>query len=99
MNRAFSSLALGLLGLLPLVNCACITVFTQFGPGPRLNNGNVAFWGGGGELTEGIYAELGSSLHKVADQNTPIPGGSGNFQQFSGSSGSCVLRFEGKRTC
>jgi hypothetical protein len=27
-----------------------------------------------------VYIDMGSSLHIVANQNTPIPGGVGNFQ-------------------
>ncbi len=47
-----------------------------------LDNRNVAF-SGFGSSQEGIYIKkVGGTLKLVADLNTPIPGGSGNFSTF-----------------
>ena len=56
-----------------------------------IQNGQVTFTavpaqGSGGPL--GIYSNFGGSLNVVADINTPVPGGSGNFTSF----GTAVLR-------
>jgi hypothetical protein len=63
--------------------------FTSFNPGltalpvdPCVSGGNVTFWGAGTGGQQGIYAALFGSLTKVADQNTAIPGGTGNFVSF-----------------
>ncbi len=53
-------------------------------------------WPGIWSLQEGIYLCKGSVLSKVADQNTPIPSGSGNFTSFAndlGISGENVVFF------
>ena len=56
--------------------------FDAFLP-PALSGGNVAFLGTGGPLDQrGIYLFEGGGLSRVADLNTPIPGGSGNFTGF-----------------
>jgi hypothetical protein len=62
--------------------------FTSFNPGltdippdPCISNGNVTFWGAG-VGRQGIYATLFGKLTKVADQNTAIPGGTGNFVSY-----------------
>jgi hypothetical protein len=46
---------------------------------PSLDNGNVAFAGGSTSFETGIYIKVGDQLKVVADSNTPIPGGTGNF--------------------
>ena len=53
--------------------------FTGFNDTPSFDNGSVAFRGDGGGFQTGIYTDFGGSLSLVADRNTPIPGGSGNF--------------------
>lgn len=54
---------------------------------PSLDNGNVAFQGlenisPGIFGSLGIYTDIGGSLNVVADKNTPVPDGVGNFTQF-----------------
>ncbi len=50
---------------------------------PSLDNGNVAFNGLSGDFEQrGVYTNIGSELNVVADTNTPIPGGTGNFTAF-----------------
>ena len=65
--------------------------FTNFNPSdpivpgdPMISGGNVVFWG---EDTgrQGIYALRYGVLGKVADQNTLIPGGTGDFLSFAAS--------------
>src|SRR5262249_54583129 len=46
------------------------------------NDGNIAFLGFGSSGQMGYYADLGAGLRLVADTNTPIPGGTGNFTGF-----------------
>jgi hypothetical protein len=58
--------------------------FASFGTIPSLSNVRVAFLGGGGGQG-GIYTDAGGTLAAVADLNTPIPGGSGNFTSFIGN--------------
>ncbi len=61
--------------------------FTGF-DAPALKNGSVVFKGfghpeqGKTPQLEGIYTNLNGSLSVVADLNTPIPGGVGNFRSF-----------------
>ncbi len=63
--------------------------FTEFGSppffdSPPLTSGNnVVFEAVGSGGQQGIYLFDGSTLSKVADTNTPIPGGTGNFSSFS----------------
>ncbi|MDM9384260.1 PEP-CTERM sorting domain-containing protein [Chlorogloeopsis sp. ULAP01] len=47
---------------------------------PTISGNNVAFYGEGSN-TRGVYANIGvgGALVKIADTNTPIPGGVGNF--------------------
>ena len=58
--------------------------FEGFSFGPSIDGGEVAFFGGG-ELVgssfvqRGIYRTVGGTLGVVADLNTAIPGGTGNF--------------------
>ncbi|HEY9666468.1 MAG TPA: PEP-CTERM sorting domain-containing protein [Coleofasciculaceae cyanobacterium] len=54
-----------------------------------LANGNVAFFGFASTLIgndytsqQGIYTNIGGSLNVVADLDTPVPGGQGNFVTF-----------------
>lgn len=62
--------------------------FTNFRM-PSLDKGNVVFVGdgaagfGGAAPQQGIYTNVGGSLKVVADQNIPIPGGTGNFTNFA----------------
>jgi PEP-CTERM motif len=49
---------------------------------PSLSNGNVAFLGRDSMGQDGIYTNIGGSLNVVADRNTAIPGGTGNFAVF-----------------
>ena len=59
--------------------------FTSFSPSPALppnpciSFGNVAFFGAGSGGQQGIYAVLAGTLTKIADLNTAIPNGTGNF--------------------
>jgi hypothetical protein len=55
--------------------------FTDFHP-PDLSGNNVAFLGTDGQGSPGIYISSGDQLTVVADHNTPIPGGNGNFISF-----------------
>jgi hypothetical protein len=47
-----------------------------------LDNRNVAFVGGSSSEQQGIYTKIGGTLNVVADTNTPIPNGTGNFAGF-----------------
>ena len=56
--------------------------FDRFGS-LALDENNVAFQGyGAGSDQRGIYISRNGSLQVVADRNTPIPGGTGNFDNF-----------------
>jgi hypothetical protein len=56
-----------------------------------IDNNNIAFQGFGSDSQSGIYANIGGVLSVVADTNTPIPNGTGNFafgsfgQSFGGT--------------
>jgi hypothetical protein len=50
--------------------------------GLSLDGEDVAFYGYGPGGHRGVYARIGGTLAMVADTNTPIPDGSGNFQFF-----------------
>ncbi len=55
---------------------------------PVLSDGNVVFWGRtASTLRDGIYTTVGGSLRVVADHNTPVPGGTGNFVGFASNAG------------
>src|SRR5439155_550826 len=63
--------------------------FTNFNPGdpyrhaaPVIDGSNVAFLGYGDSGQIGVYAQYTDALSVVADLNTPIPGGMGNFTNF-----------------
>ncbi len=56
--------------------------FTSFGSWPSIDGVNVAFRGFGSSGQQGIYTRTNASLTKVADTNTPIPGGRRNFTFF-----------------
>ncbi len=43
---------------------------------------NVVFRGLGSSDQDGVYTDEGGTLRIVADTNTPIPGGAGNFVGF-----------------
>ncbi len=47
-----------------------------------VSSDNMAFVGQGASGQEGIYFDDGSSLSKIVDKNTPVPGGLGTFTNF-----------------
>ena len=49
---------------------------------PSIQGGNTVFRGSAGSFFSegGFYSDLGGTLRVVADKNTPIPGGVGNFE-------------------
>ncbi|MBN1345188.1 MAG: hypothetical protein JXQ73_21010 [Phycisphaerae bacterium] len=50
---------------------------------PKIGGGKVAFVGHDeNNVVRGVYAYEGGSLRVVADNNTPIPGGTGSFDWF-----------------
>ncbi len=52
-----------------------------------IDGGEVAFSGASGDLSQqGVYTDVGGSLRVVADLNTAIPGGTGNFDIFTNPS-------------
>jgi len=58
---------------------------------PVMSGGKVAFWGrSAGFLKAGIYTTVGDGIRVVADQNTPIPAGTGNFIAFDDSYGLAI---------
>jgi PEP-CTERM motif len=59
--------------------------FVSFGS-PSISGGNVAFSGADSNTQPGIYAYIGGTLVMIADTNTAIPGGSGDFASFGGRS-------------
>ncbi len=56
--------------------------FTNFDHRICLDGNDVAFTGFGSSGQKGIYLASDGSLSKVADFNTPVPGGSSNFRNF-----------------
>ncbi len=54
---------------------------TPFTP-PSISLGTVLFGGMGSSGQLGIYKVIGGMLSVVADKNTPVPGGTGNFTDF-----------------
>jgi hypothetical protein len=50
---------------------------------PSVKNGVVAFRGDGNAGQKGIYVFANGALTRVADLNTPIPGGPGNFTFYN----------------
>jgi YVTN family beta-propeller protein len=56
------------------------TNFAFFGNG--IEAGRLAFRGNGASSQAGLYAYASGSLVKIADTNTAIPGGTGNFISF-----------------
>src|SRR5437867_8913438 len=60
--------------------------FTDFPTAPAINYGNIAFMGLGSGGQIGLYLKLSipTDPYKVmADLNTAIPGGTGNFTDFA----------------
>lgn len=57
--------------------------FTSFEFFSSIKNGNVAFTGRGSAGQLGIYLDVGGKSKVVADTNTAIPGGEGNFTGFA----------------
>jgi hypothetical protein len=60
--------------------------FTGFGFFTQISNGITVFNGLGSSGQNGLYTAIGGHLSVVADTNTPIPGGKGNFTNFGGFS-------------
>lgn len=56
------------------------TGFALFGN--SIDGGRLAFRGNGSSNQAGIYAYASGSLTKIADTNSAIPGGTGNFTSF-----------------
>ena len=57
--------------------------FTSFPlASPAISSGNVAFVGNGSAGQQGVYRGMTGPPIKLADLNTAIPGGSGNFTSF-----------------
>jgi hypothetical protein len=61
--------------------------FTGFSQGglpviPSTDGGNVAFFGAGSGGQQGVYVMANGPPIKVADLNTAVPGGNGNFTAF-----------------
>lgn len=59
------------------------TVSSSFNNVVSINDGSVAFSGAGTSFQRGIYTNVGGVLNVVVNQNTPIPGGIGNFHCFT----------------
>jgi hypothetical protein len=55
--------------------------FTAFGT-PSIHGGTIAFRADGASGQKGVYALIAGTLTRVADLNTPVPGGPGNFTFF-----------------
>ena len=51
---------------------------------PQMSNGEVVFWGQGNDInTSGLYTTVGGGgIRLVANRNTPVPDGVGNFVQL-----------------
>jgi hypothetical protein len=61
--------------------------FTSLPRGPSLSGSTVAFYGAGSGGQQGIYVQnrfIPGDPIRIADLNTPIPNGSGNFLSFAG---------------
>jgi hypothetical protein len=61
--------------------------FTSLPRGPSLSGSSIAFYGAGSGGQQGIYVQnrlIPSDPIRIADLNTPIPNGSGNFLSFAG---------------
>jgi hypothetical protein len=58
---------------------------------PAVQGPNMVFIGGGSANQEGVFTDIGGSLQAVANLNTPIPGGTGNFTAFGAGFGLPVL--------
>ena len=50
---------------------------------PSFEDGQISFWGEGDADQQGIYKNIDGILEKVVDINTLIPGGTGNFINFT----------------
>jgi len=59
--------------------------FRRFLIPPKIAGGTVAFDGEGVNFQEGIYTASNGTLAKIADRNTPIPSGVGNFTKLIGA--------------
>lgn len=56
--------------------------FTDLTPTPNTGDGLVVFRGTGSGGQQGVYYASDDGITKIANQGTPIPGGSGNFTAF-----------------
>jgi hypothetical protein len=64
--------------------------FSAAGYGPATGQGSVAFYATGANGQKGYYSQVGGVLGRIADTNTPVPGG-GSFTAF----GTISWGFEG----
>jgi hypothetical protein len=72
-------------------NFTMFTTSAGFPPGLGLDGNNVVFWAGGASGQQGIYQfPTGPIGSKIADLNTAMPGGTGNFTDFVGNASSPV---------
>jgi hypothetical protein len=60
--------------------------FTNLGISPSLSGSTLAFFGRGSPSFVGVYTGSGGAITAVADTNTAVPGGSGNFTTFGNPS-------------
>ena len=59
------------------------STFVSLG-GPRLSGNSIAFFGEDNLGVSGVYLASAGGLTRIADTNTPIPGGNGNFVLLGG---------------
>jgi hypothetical protein len=64
-------------------NFTAFSLDTTHPPGPCISGGNVVSMGSGGGGQQGIYFWPPGPPSRIADLNTPIPGGIGNFTAFA----------------
>ena len=67
--------------------------FTSLPFAPALNGDALAFYGGGSSGQQGIYSMTRGSptITRIADLNTPIPNGSGNFLSLGTKAGIIIV--------
>jgi hypothetical protein len=51
---------------------------------PSIGGGIIAFRGDGPDGQQGVYGWTEGALRRIADRNTPVPGGTGTFTRFEG---------------
>jgi len=57
--------------------------FSNFTYAPDISGSNIAFNASNSAAQLGVYASMDENLQVVADLNTPIPGGTGNFTSLA----------------